>query len=138
MHPVPPHQGREHAWQCRSASEAAALLKEQSRLERETGQALFVGLSLADTIATCLRLGHTKAAASLRKAFSVPEPRWAWIKLRVAAEAADWPALELLGAERRPAIPLEALAEAAATAGAPRDVQARCVHMLGGRAHACG
>lgn len=83
-------QCRDMAWQAKAAAEAALLLKEQLKLERDTGQALFVGLSLADTLTTCFRLGHARAAASLRKTFSVPEARWYWLKLTALAAAHDW------------------------------------------------
>jgi hypothetical protein len=78
------------AWQSKAAAEAALLLKEQLKLERETGQALFVGLSLADTLASCIRLGHARAAASLRRTFAVPEARWYWTKIGALAAARDW------------------------------------------------
>lgn len=83
-------QCRDMSWQSKAAAEAALLLKEQVKLERETGQALFVGLSLADTLTTCFRLGHARAAAALRKTFSVPEARWYWLKLTALAAAHDW------------------------------------------------
>jgi hypothetical protein len=78
------------SWQARASAEAALLLKEQVKLERETGQALFISLSLADTLTTCFRLGHARAAAGLRKSFSVPEARWYWLKLTALAAAHDW------------------------------------------------
>jgi hypothetical protein len=78
------------SWQSKAAAEAVLLLKEQQKLERETGQVLFVGLSLADTLATCFRLGHASAAARLRKTFAVPETRWYWLKLTALAAAHDW------------------------------------------------
>lgn len=83
-------QCRDMAWQARASAEAALLLKEQLKLERETGQALFVGLSLADTLSTCFRLGHARAAAGLRKTFAVPEASWYWLKLTALAAAHDW------------------------------------------------
>jgi hypothetical protein len=49
---------------------------QKARLERDTGQALFVGLSLSDTLRACLRLGHAREAAAVRKQFGVPEARW--------------------------------------------------------------
>jgi hypothetical protein len=83
-------QCRDMSWQSKAAAEAALLLKEQQKLERETGQVLFVGLSSADTLATCFRLGHASAAARMRKTFAVPETRWYWLKLTALAAAHDW------------------------------------------------
>lgn len=90
LHAGPVLQCRDMSWQASASAEAALLLKEQVKLERETGQALFVGLSLADTLTTCFRLGHARAAAGLRKSFSVPEARWYWLKLTALAAAHDW------------------------------------------------
>lgn len=48
-------QTKECAFQARAAAEAAALRSRQERLERETGQRLFVGRSLADTLREAIR-----------------------------------------------------------------------------------
>ncbi|WIA22377.1 hypothetical protein OEZ85_004684 [Tetradesmus obliquus] len=118
---------RDAAWQSKAATEAAALLKEQAKLERDTGQSLFVGLSLADTIATCLRLGHAKAAANLRSKFAVPEARWYWVKLGALAAAHDWEALDAWAGERKSPIGWEPFLQAAQKHGAPREVLARLI-----------
>lgn len=120
-------QCRDMAWQAKAAAEAALLLKEQLKLERDTGQALFVGLSLADTLTTCFRLGHARAAASLRKTFSVPEARWYWLKLTALAAAHDWEGLDAFAAERRSPIGWEPFLQAAAQHGAPQEVQMRLI-----------
>ncbi|KAF8057673.1 VCL1 [Scenedesmus sp. PABB004] len=120
-------QCKELAWQAKAAAEAAALLKEQVRLERDTGQALFVGLPLADTVGLCLRLGHARAAAGLRKSFGVPEPRWYWIKLRALAAAHDWDALDAWLGEKRSPIGWEPFVREATAAGAPREALARLI-----------
>ncbi|EFJ45438.1 hypothetical protein VOLCADRAFT_105988 [Volvox carteri f. nagariensis] len=48
-------QSRECSFQSRAVSEMSCLLREQVRLERETGQRLFVGLSLVDTLGALIR-----------------------------------------------------------------------------------
>lgn len=96
-------------------------------MERDTGQALFVGLSLADTITSCLKLGHHKQAASLRKQFAVPEARWYWLKVTALAAAHEWDALDVFAGERKSPIGLEPFVEVAQKYGAPRDVLIRCV-----------
>ncbi|KAF6254839.1 vacuolar protein sorting-associated protein 16 [Scenedesmus sp. NREL 46B-D3] len=139
---------RDAAWQSKATAEAAMLLKEQSKLERDTGQSLFVGLSLADSIATCLRMGHNKAAASLRRRhtpvlraravtrrnpswacikFAVPEVRWYWVKLGALAAAHDWEGLDAWAGERKSPIGWEPFLQAAQKNGAPREVQARLI-----------
>lgn len=103
-------QCRDMSWQSKAAAEAALLLKEQQKLERETGQVLFVGLSLADTLATCFRLGHASAAARLRKTFAVPEARWYWLKLTALAAAHDWDGENAMLCRASTAIELAAVA----------------------------
>ena len=48
-------QSKENAFNTKATSEFAQLRREQARLERETGQHLFVGLSLVDTLRACIR-----------------------------------------------------------------------------------
>ncbi len=52
-------------------------MREQAKLERDTGQALFLGLSLVDTLNASMRLGNAKAAAHFKKLFSVSGGLWA-------------------------------------------------------------
>jgi hypothetical protein len=71
-------------------------LRQQARLERETGHALFIGLSLSDTLREALRLGHQREAAALRKQFAVPEPRCAPVEGPTGAWGC-WPGAEAGG-----------------------------------------
>lgn len=119
-------QSRDHAFQSKAAADLSLLVKEQAKLERDTGQALFVGLSLANTLRACIRLGNVKAAAHFRKVFSVPETRWYWIKVTTLAEARDWEGLDVFAAERRSPIGWEPFLEASKKHNAPREYQARC------------
>jgi hypothetical protein len=48
-------QSKEHAFHSKAVSEFSLLRREQAKLERETGQHLFVGLSLIHTVRTCIR-----------------------------------------------------------------------------------
>jgi hypothetical protein len=101
-------------------------VREQAKLEKDTGQALFLGLSLTDTLRAALRLGHTRAAAALRKAFAVPDTRWYWCKLISLAEAHDWEALEEWAGERKTSpIGWEPFLDKARQYGAPREYLAR-------------
>ena len=114
----------------RGIGEFATLAREQARLERETGHALFVGLSASDTLRTLLRLGHAREAAALRRTLAVPEPRWQWLKLRALVEARDWDALDAWAAERGakgPAMGWDAAVAAAQRGGAPREYAARLI-----------
>ena len=130
LEPQPLHlpllQARDSSFQSKAAAELALLVREQAKLEKDTGQALFLGLSLTDTLRACIRLGHNRAAAALRKQFSVPESRWYWLKLMSLCEAHDWEGLEEWAGERKASpIGWEPFLEKARQAGAPRDYLAR-------------
>ncbi|GIL65103.1 hypothetical protein Vafri_18928 [Volvox africanus] len=124
-------QSKECAFQSKAVAEMGSLLREQVKLERETGQRLFVGLSLVDTLRTAIRLGHHKAATALKKQFSVTDRRLTWIKVRTLAEARDWESLEGFATElRRNPIGWEPFVEAAKKWNAPQDYTARLVARL--------
>ena len=78
-------QTKEHGFQSRSAAEWARLRRVQSELEAETGNAALLGLSLAETLRQCVRLGNHRAAARLRADFKVSDRRFWWLKVRSAA-----------------------------------------------------
>ena len=61
------------------------LRKLQSDLEAETGNACFLGLSVASTIQQCLRLDNAKAALHVKSSFRVSERHFALLKVRSAA-----------------------------------------------------
>lgn len=115
-------QSREAPFQAKAANELSALLKEQVKLESETGQSLFLGLSLSQTLATLLRLGHSQRAENLRNKFSMPEQHWYWLKLQTLAAAHDWEGLEAFAAKRKTSpIGWQPFLEVARKHGAPRD-----------------
>jgi hypothetical protein len=126
--PSKPLQHKELGAAAKSAGELASLRREQLALERSSGQSLFLGLSLSATLAQCLRLGHEKQAAALRRSFSVGEARWWWLRLRLLAEGRDWEGLQALAEEKRAPVAgggWGPLLDAARRAGAPRAVVAR-------------
>jgi vacuolar protein sorting-associated protein 16 len=47
----------------------------------ETGHACFSGLTLADTVKQCIRLGNAHAATRLRQEFRLSDRRFWWIKV---------------------------------------------------------
>eukprot|EP00198_Chlamydomonas_reinhardtii_P010037 XP_001699374.1 VPS16-like protein [Chlamydomonas reinhardtii] len=109
----------------------AALRREQARLERETGQRLFYGLSLVETVRTAIRLGHHRAAAALKKQFVLSDRRFTWVKVRTLAETRDWESLEGFATElRRSPIGWEPFIEAAKKWQAPSEYRARLVARL--------
>ncbi|KAG2424052.1 hypothetical protein HYH02_015233 [Chlamydomonas schloesseri] len=124
-------QSRDYAFQSKAVSEMAALRREQARLERETGQHLFYGLSLVDTVRAAIRLGHHRAATAIKKQFALSDRRFTWIKVRTLAEARDWESLEGFATElRRSPIGWEPFIEAAKKWQAPSEYRARLVARL--------
>ncbi|GIL84670.1 hypothetical protein Vretifemale_13276, partial [Volvox reticuliferus] len=124
-------QSKECVFQSKAVAEMGSLLREQVKLEKETGQRLFLGLSLMDTLRTAIRLGHHRAAAALKKQFSLTDRRFTWIKVRTLAEARDWESLEGFATElRRSPIGWEPFVEAAKKWNAPLDYTARLVARL--------
>ena len=65
---------------CQMTDEETKLLSFQQQLEKESnGQIKFFGLSVNDTITTCLLNGMAKRAEKVRSDFKVPDKRYALI-----------------------------------------------------------
>lgn len=75
-------QTKEHSFQGKGAAEWAKLRRLQTDLEAETGNACFLGLSLADTLRQCIALGNHRAAGRVRAEFKISDRRFWWIKVR--------------------------------------------------------
>lgn len=118
---------RDHVFQSKAAAEFAQLRREQARLERESGQRLFVGLSLVSTVAACVRLGHHKAAHAFKKSFNMSDRRFYWVKVLTLCEERQWPALDEFATERKSPIGWEPFLQLAKKHGAPSDVLARII-----------
>ena len=74
-------QTKEHGFQGKSTAEWARLRRLQTDLEAETGNACFLGLSLADTLRQCISLGNHRAAGRVRAEFNISDRRFWWIKV---------------------------------------------------------
>ncbi|GAX81388.1 hypothetical protein CEUSTIGMA_g8819.t1 [Chlamydomonas eustigma] len=118
---------KEHAFQSKAVSEFSLLRREQAKLERETGQHMFVGLSLIDTVRACIRLGHHRQAASLKKQFSISDKRFYWLKILTLCEEKSWEELDMFASERKSPIGWEPFLQLAKKHAAPRDVQSRII-----------
>mmetsp|Transcript_12464 Transcript_12464/g.35002 ORF Transcript_12464/g.35002 Transcript_12464/m.35002 type:complete len:872 (-) Transcript_12464:151-2766(-) len=92
---------KEHVFNQKATEEFGRLCKLQSQLEKETGQSLFVGLSVAETLQMAISIGNHKAAAAIRSDFKVTDKRFWWIKVKTLAKAKDWDALEAFARERK-------------------------------------
>ncbi|KAK9907253.1 hypothetical protein WJX75_000093 [Coccomyxa subellipsoidea] len=123
-------QTKEHGFQSRSAAEWARLRRVQAELEAETGNAALLGLSLADTLRQCVRLGNHRAAARLRADFKVSDRRFWWLKLKTLAAAKDWEGLEVFAREKKSPIGIEPFVAAAKQHGAPDATVSRIIARL--------
>lgn len=74
-------QTKEHSFHGKSSAEWARLRRLQTDLEAETGNACFLGLSLADTLRQCISLGNHRAAGRVRTEFKISDRRFWWIKV---------------------------------------------------------
>mmetsp|Transcript_7157 Transcript_7157/g.13240 ORF Transcript_7157/g.13240 Transcript_7157/m.13240 type:complete len:908 (+) Transcript_7157:258-2981(+) len=61
----------------------------------------FIDLSVSETIAKLIRLGHTDKANRIRKEFAVPDKRYWHIQVKTLAEELDWNGLSALASSRR-------------------------------------
>lgn len=121
------NQSRDHQFQGKATSDLALLRKEQLKLERDTGQNMFVGLSLMETLRQCVKLRNGKAAAHFRKLFNISEPRWYWLKIRTLSESRDWEGLEEFASEKRSPVGWEPFLTLASKHGAPREYLTRII-----------
>ena len=74
-------QTKEHSFHGKSTAEWARLRRLQTELEAETGNACFLGLSMADTLRQCISLGNHRAAGRVRTEFRISDRRFWWIKV---------------------------------------------------------
>ncbi|PIA17177.1 vacuolar sorting-associated protein, partial [Coemansia reversa NRRL 1564] len=77
------------------------LLEIQRQLDRDSSGDSFIGLTLNQTIARCLREGNYTRANKLRGDFNIPEVRFYWIKLRALVQRRDWSELARLANARK-------------------------------------
>jgi hypothetical protein len=62
---------QENVFYQKSTEEFAKLCKMQGALEKETGQSLYAGLSVAETLQVAIATGNARAAANIRSEFKV-------------------------------------------------------------------
>ena len=72
----------------------ARLREVQVELGESLGREGFMGLSVAETIRQCLKLGAKEAAAKVGREFRVPEKQFLLASIGELAAAHDWAALQ--------------------------------------------
>ncbi|OBZ67332.1 Vacuolar protein sorting-associated protein 16 [Grifola frondosa] len=89
--------------------ESARLLTLQQQLEKEAdGKIPFFGLSVNETIRTCLINGMSKRADKVKSDFKVPDKRFWYVKLQALTTIRDFEGLEAFARSRRSPIGYEA------------------------------
>lgn len=94
---------KNHAPQVGALEDAQKLLHFQQTFEKDVGER-FVGLSVNQTMAKLISLGHMKRAAKVQSEFKVGYVSFAWVRLRSLIARRDWRELEELSKGRKSAI----------------------------------
>mmetsp|Transcript_6453 Transcript_6453/g.11145 ORF Transcript_6453/g.11145 Transcript_6453/m.11145 type:complete len:169 (+) Transcript_6453:26-532(+) len=105
-----------HKETCEASSN---LLKFQAEIEVNTKQRVYSGLSLHDTIRTCLVNNHQIFANKLKTDFKVSDKHFWYMKLAALCSKRDWVGLETFAKEKRSPIGYEAFVRACVDGGAP-------------------
>ncbi|KAI5475070.1 hypothetical protein MNV49_001946 [Pseudohyphozyma bogoriensis] len=97
------------------------LLTFQQTLEQESPGKTFVGLSVNETIRTCITTGLAKKADKLKSDFKVPDKRFWYVKMKAFIEVRDWEGLEAFAKSKKSPIGYEPFVEALVVAGSQRQ-----------------
>lgn len=82
-------------------------------------------LLLLHPLTRTISLGHHRHAAALKKAFSISEKRFYWLKVLTLCEERNWEELDAFASERKSPIGWEPFLQLAKSNVAPREVQSR-------------
>ncbi|KAL4440601.1 hypothetical protein ABPG75_003602 [Micractinium tetrahymenae] len=118
------HQGRDHRWEAASVQALAKLREQQLELQSSTRREGFVGLSVADTIRQCLRLGLKDQAQKLARDFKASRESLVLLTAQCLAAQHDWPALQHMAGrqDRKSGLGMDQFIAAARAHGAPPEV----------------
>jgi len=95
-------EDKDRAFEAKMVDENAKLLVLQRQLEKDAeGRIEFFGLSVNETIRTCLVNGMSKKADNVKDAFKVPDKRFWYIKLYALTSIRDFEALDAFAKSKR-------------------------------------
>ncbi|KAF7426120.1 hypothetical protein PC9H_008486 [Pleurotus ostreatus] len=101
-------EDKDRAFEAKMMDESVRLLNLQMQLEQETdGKITFSGLSVNDTIHTCLVNGMAKRADKVKSDFKVPDKRFWYLKLYALTSTRDFEGLEAFTKSKRSPIGYE-------------------------------
>ncbi|GAA5914776.1 tethering complex subunit VPS16 [Sporobolomyces salmoneus] len=115
-------EDKEYAFEAKMTEEHVKLLILQQTLESESpNKRKYVGLSVNDTIRTCISDGLEKRVDKIKKDFSVPDKRFWYVKMKSLVSIRDWDALDTFSRSRKSPIGYEPWVDALIAAGAQRQ-----------------
>lgn len=101
-------EDKDRAFEAKMMDESSRLLILQEQLEKEAdGKVTFFGLSVNETIRTCLLNGMSKRADKLKGDFKVPDKRFWYVKLQALTGAGDFEGLDTFSKSKRSPIGYE-------------------------------
>ncbi|GAA5970464.1 hypothetical protein JCM3765_007628 [Sporobolomyces pararoseus] len=115
-------EDKEYGFEAKMTEEHVKLLILQQTLESESSnKRKYVGLSVNDTIRTCILDGLEKKVDKIKKDFSVPDKRFWYVKMKSLVAIRDWDALDNFSRSRKSPIGYEPWVDALIAAGAQRQ-----------------
>ncbi|KAG8907134.1 hypothetical protein FRB99_005242 [Tulasnella sp. 403] len=101
-------EDKDHSFEAKMMDDCVKLLALQETLEKESGgRVTFVGLSVNDTIRSCLVNNMAKRADSIRSTWKVPDKRFWYLKLYALTDLKDFDGLEAFAKSKRSPIGYE-------------------------------
>ncbi|KAH7906991.1 vacuolar assembling sorting protein VPS16 [Hygrophoropsis aurantiaca] len=102
-------EDKDRTFEAKMTDESTRLLAFQQQLEKEAdGKVTFFGLSVSETIRTCLLNGMAKKADRVKADFKVPDKRFWYLKLHALTSMRDFEALDTFARSKRSPIGYEA------------------------------
>ncbi|KAG1716823.1 hypothetical protein ID866_345 [Astraeus odoratus] len=115
-------EDKDRHFEAKMMDESARLLTMQQQLEKDAqGKAKFFGLSVSETIRTCLMNEMSNKADRVKSEFKVPDKRFWYIKLHALTAIRAFDALETFARSKRSPIGYEAFVRYLVEAGHPRE-----------------
>ncbi|KAJ7683002.1 vacuolar assembling/sorting protein VPS16 [Mycena rosella] len=115
-------EDKDRGFESRMMDESARLLASQQQLEKETdGKIVFFGLSVNETIRTCLVNGMSKRADKVKSDFKVPDKRFWYVKLQALTSTSDFEGLDTFSKSKRSPIGYEPFVRHLVEAGHPKE-----------------
>ncbi|OSC98084.1 vacuolar protein sorting-associated protein 16 [Trametes coccinea BRFM310] len=118
-------EDKDRSFEAKMMDESVRLLTLQQQLEKEAdGKVAFFGLSVNETIRTCLVNGMAKRADKIKSDFKVPDKRFWYVKLQALTAVRDFEGLEAFARSKRSPIGYEVFVKHLVEKGHPKEAAA--------------